>query len=69
MSHKFIAIAGQKAGINGWIFYNNNNVYFKLVYRFNDNNLCTSYGHGIKSVIYYIFTIILVCGLESLQTV
>ena len=36
---------------------NNNNVYFKLVYRLNDNNICTSYGHGIKSVIYYIFTI------------
>ena len=36
---------------------NNNNVYFKLVYRLNDNKVCTSYGHGIKAVIYYIFTI------------
>ena len=36
---------------------NNNNVYFKLVYRLNDNNIYTSYGLGIKAVIYYIFTI------------
>ena len=36
---------------------NNNNVYFKLVYRLIDNNICTNHGHGIKAVIYYIFTI------------
>ena len=36
---------------------NDNNVYFKLVYRLNDNNICTNNAHGIKAVIYYIFAI------------
>ena len=33
---------------------NNNKVYFKLVHRLNDNNICTSYDHGIKSDILHI---------------
>lgn len=39
-------------------------MYFKIVYRLNDKNICKNYGHQIKAVIAYLQLKTLVCGLE-----